>query len=384
MAKKKAVLSDLEIARKARCKPIGEIAKQYGIRQKELIPFGAHKAKVDIGILDRLGDRKVGKYIDVTAITPTPLGEGKTVTTIGTSLGLGAIGKKVFTCIRQPSMGPVFGIKGGAAGGGKSQVIPMEDFNLHLTGDIHAIAAAHNLCAAAIDTRLLLETTYGPKEFTRRSGGLKPLGIDPDGITWRRVVDMNDRALREIEIGLPDPGTEKNLNGVPRRTGFDIAVASELMAILGLTTSLKDMRKRIGRVIWGYDTRGRPLTCDDLGVAGAMTVLMKDAIHPTLMQTLEGTGAFVHAGPFANIAHGNSSIVADEIALRLADYVVTESGFGADIGFEKFANIKCRAAKRKPDAVVLVATVRALKAHSGRFKIIPGQPMPEEIGRAHV
>jgi formyltetrahydrofolate synthetase len=370
--------SDLEVARAARLKPISEIAKKYGIRQKELDLYGDHKAKVDLSILERLGDRPEGKYIDVTAITPTPLGEGKTVTTIGSSLGLGAIGKKVFTCIRQPSMGPVFGIKGGAAGGGRSQVVPMEDFNLHLTGDIHAICAAHNLLAAAVDTRMLLEKTYGPKGFQQRTG-LKPLNIDPEAVTWMRVVDMNDRALREIEIGLPTPGAQKNLNGVPRRSGFEIAVASELMAILGLTTDLQDMRKRIGRVIFGYDTKGRPLTAEDIGAAGAMTVLMKETVKPTLMQTLEGTGAFVHAGPFANIAHGNSSIIADRIALKLADYVVTESGFGADIGFEKFCNIKCRASKLKPDAVVLVATVRALKMHSGRFKVVPGQPMPEGL-----
>ncbi|MFH0910769.1 MAG: formate--tetrahydrofolate ligase [Planctomycetota bacterium] len=370
--------SDLEIAQAARLKPILAIAKKYGIREKELDLYGRYKAKVHLDILERLKDRKLGKYIDVTAITPTPLGEGKTVTTIGSSLGLAATGKKVFTCIRQPSMGPVFGIKGGAAGGGYSQVVPMEDFNLHLTGDIHAVSAAHNLLAAALDTRMLMEEQYGPEGF-EKSSGLRPLHIDPRSILWRRVVDLNDRALREIEIGLPTPGAEKNDNGVPRRTGFDIAVASELMAILGLTRDLRDMRRRIGRVIFGSDRQGRSLTAEDLGVAGAMTVLMKEAIKPTLMQTLEGTAAFVHAGPFANIAHGNSSILADEIALRLADYVVTESGFGADIGFEKFANIKCRTSGLAPDAVVLVCTVRALKMHSGRFRIVPGKPLPEKI-----
>ena len=374
---------DLEIAQAAELEPICDLAARYGIRDAELDLYGAYKAKVHPEILDRLRDRPRGKYVDVTAITPTPLGEGKTVTTIGTSLGLGQIGKRVFTCIRQPSMGPVFGIKGGAAGGGHSQVVPMEDFNLHLTGDIHAVSAAHNLLAAAVDTRMYLEARYGARRFERRTG-LKPLHIDPEAVAWRRVVDLNDRALREVEVGLPSPGAQNNENGIPRRTGFDIAVASELMAVLGLTTGLQDMRARIGRVIFGYDRKGRPLTAEDLGVAGAMTVIMKETVKPTLMQTLEGTAAFVHAGPFANIAHGNSSVLADQIALRLAEYVVTESGFGADIGFEKFANIKCRASGLKPDAVVLVATVRALKMHSGRFKVVPGRPLPEGLVREDV
>lgn len=405
------VPSDLEIAQLAQIKPICQVAEETGILSDELEFYGSYKAKLKLEILERLKDAPDGKYIDVTAITPTPLGEGKTTTTVGVSQALGAhLGKRVFTVIRQPSQGPTFGIKGGAAGGGYAQVIPMEDFNLHLTGDIHAITAANNLCAAAIDARIFHEAEQddeklfnalcppdreGQRHFSpsmlRRleklgihktdPGELTPeerhrfarLDIDPASITWRRVVDTNDRFLREIEVGL---GPEEK--GRTRRTGFDITVASELMAILALTTSLGDMRARIGRIVVGMDCSGEAVTAEDLGVAGAMTVLMKDAIKPTLMQTLEGTPALVHAGPFANIAHGQSSIIADRIALKLADYVITESGFGADIGMEKFFDIKCRYSGLIPHVVVLVATVRALKMHGGGPKVVAGKPLPAE------
>ncbi|HUW30814.1 MAG TPA: formate--tetrahydrofolate ligase [Planctomycetota bacterium] len=348
-----AVLSDLDIAQAAKLRPIEDIAKEAGIRRDELELYGDYKAKVKLEILDRLKDRPVGKLIDVTAITPTPLGEGKTVTTVGLGQGLKHIGKKAFTCIRQPSLGPVFGIKGGAAGGGYSQIIPMEDFNLHLTGDIHAISIAHNLCAAFLDNALKRDNKFN---------------IDPRNVLWRRVVDLNDRwALEKVVTGLGE--------GFVRETGFDISVASEIMAILGLTTSLKDMRERIGRAVVAFTYDEKPVTTEDLKVAGAMTVLMKDAIKPNLMQNLEGGPAFVHAGPFANIAHGNSSILADQIALRLADYVVTESGFGADIGMEKFFDIKCRIGGLRPSCVVIVASMRALKMHSGKFKVVAGKPL---------
>ena len=360
--------SDLEIAQAAKLKPIVEIAREAGILEEELELYGKYKAKVHLEIRDRLKDHPNGKYIDVTAITPTPLGEGKTVTTIGLSQGLHYIGKKVFTCIRQPSQGPTFSIKGGAAGGGYSQVVPMEDFNLHLTGDIHAVGAAHNLLAAAIDARLMHERNYGKERWEKM--GMRYLNINPYSITWNRVVDVNDRALRNIIIGLG-----ARVDGYPRQAGFDITVASEVMAILALATSLKDLRERIGRIVIGTDWSGNPITAEDLQVAGAMTVLMKDALMPNLMQTLEGSPAFVHAGPFANIAHGNSSIVADQIALKLADYVVTESGFGADCGMEKFFDIKCRYSGLIPNAVVMVASVRALKMHGGGPKVVPGRPL---------
>ena len=369
---------DIEIARRAKLKPISEIASNAGILDSELEPYGHTKGKVHHSILKRIKNRPKGKLIVVTAITPTPLGEGKTVTTIGASLGMAKIGKKVFTCIRQPSMGPIFGIKGGAAGGGLSQVIPMEDFNLNLTGDIHAISAAHNLGAAALDTRLFHETRKGYEDFEKRSG-LKSLKIDRDKITWRRVVDQNDRALRNIMIGIQSPGTKTNENGVLRTTGFDITVASELMAILALASDLQDMRKRFGKVIMALDEKGNPITAEDLKVAGAMAVIMHDAIKPTLMQTLEHTPCFIQAGPFANIAHGNSSIVADNIALKLADYVITEAGFGSDMGFEKFCNIKARVSGNEPSAAVVVCTIRALKSHSGRFTVIPGRPLDERL-----
>lgn len=398
------VPSDIQVAQAAELRPILDIAKEVGLHEDELELYGNYKAKVHLEVRDRLKNHPQGKYIDVTAITPTPLGEGKTTTTVGLSQALGFIKKQsVFTCIRQPSMGPTFGIKGGAAGGGYSQIIPMEDFNLHLTGDIHAITAANNLLAAQIDARMLHERaitdddklakalcpdgTFAPSIAKRAARlGIKAtnvselsaeekrrlfrLDIDPASITWQRVLDVNDRLLRKIEIGLGDE--EK---GNERITGFDITVASEIMAILGLTNSLPDMRERFSKMVIGTNSQGEPVTAEDLGVAGAITVLMKDAIMPNLMQTLEGTPAFVHAGPFANIAHGNSSIVADQIALKLADYVVTESGFGADIGMEKFMNIKCRYSGLIPNVVVMVATVRGLKMHGGGPKVVAGRPL---------
>ncbi len=405
------VPSDIDIAQAAAPIPIAQIAAEAGITPDELELYGKSKAKVRLDIRDRLKDVANGKYVVVTAITPTPLGEGKTTTTVGLSQALGAhLGKKVFTCVRQPSQGPTFGIKGGAAGGGYSQIIPMEDFNLHLTGDIHAITAANNLLAAAIDTRVFHESSQtdealferlcppakdGSRRFSpvmlrrlRKLGITKTdptqltpqersrfarLDIDPASITWRRVTDTNDRMLRQITIG---QGPEEK--GMTRVTGYDIAVASEIMAILALTTSLADMRERLGRMVIGTNRAGEAITADDLGAGGALTVLMKDAIFPNLMQTLEGTPAFVHAGPFANIAHGNSSIVADQIALKLVGpdgYVITESGFGADIGMEKFFNIKCRYSGLIPNCVVLVATIRALKMHGGGPKVVAGQPL---------
>lgn len=347
------MLTDLEIAQSAKMKHISEIAGMLGIGEDELELYGKYKAKITLDTIERLRDRPQAKYIDVTAITPTPLGEGKTVTTIGLSQALNRIGKLTTACIRQPSMGPTFGIKGGAAGGGYSQVVPMEDFNLHLTGDIHAVGVAHNLLSAFIDNHL-------------SKGNL--LDIEPTSITWNRVLDISDRSLRDIVVGLGGKS-----NGVPRETGFDITVASEIMAILALCTDLKDLRSRMASIIVGETRGGKPVTAADLQCAGAMTVLMRDAIKPTLMQTLENTPVLVHAGPFANIAHGNSSIIADYIATRASEYVVTESGFGADIGAEKFFDIKCRVSGLKPDAVVLVTTVRALKMHSGKFKVVAGK-----------
>jgi methylenetetrahydrofolate dehydrogenase (NADP+)/methenyltetrahydrofolate cyclohydrolase/formyltetrahydrofolate synthetase len=401
---RKNVPSDIEIAQSAKLRPILEVAEEAGLKASELELFGRFKAKVHLEVRDRLKKRRQGKYIDVTAITPTPLGEGKTTTTVGLSQALGAhLDQSVFACIRQPSQGPTFGIKGGAAGGGYSQIVPMEDFNLHLTGDIHAVTAANNLLAAAIDTRILHERATpddaklaralcpdGPfakgialraKRLgikARRYEDLTPddmrrlcrLDINPASITWQRVLDVNDRFLRRVQVGLGD--AEK---GNERLTGFDISVASEVMAILALTTGLEDMRERLGRMVIGTSHASEPVTAEDLGVAGAMAVLMKDAVMPNLLQTLEGTPAFVHAGPFANIAHGNSSIVADQIALKLADYVVTESGFGADVGMEKFLDIKCRYSGLVPNAIVIVATVRALKMHGGGPKVVAGRPL---------
>ncbi len=360
--------NDLQIAQAAKIEPVLDIAAKIGLSEDDLDLYGKYKAKVHLDVLEKFKDRPNGKYIDITAITPTPLGEGKTTTTIGLTQALGKVGKNVVCCIRQPSMGPTFGIKGGAAGGGYSQVVPMEDFNLHLTGDIHAVGIAHNLLAAAIDARIMHEDRLSDEEL--KAIGLKRLNIDPYNILWNRVVDVNDRALRNVIIGL---GSEQD--GRPRQTGFDITVASELMAILALATSLKDLRERLGRVVWGLDKNGNPLTAEDLGVAGAMTVLLKDALMPNLMQTLEGQPAFVHTGPFANIAHGNSSILADQIAIKMADYVVTESGFGSDIGMEKFMNIKCRYSGLTPNCVVLVSTIRALKMHGGGPKVVPGKPL---------
>ncbi|MHB1376362.1 MAG: formate--tetrahydrofolate ligase, partial [Candidatus Humimicrobiaceae bacterium] len=321
--------------------------------EDDLELYGKYKAKVKLEVLDRLKDRPNAKYVDVTAITPTPLGEGKTVTTIGLGMSLNRIGKKAITCIRQPSLGPVFGIKGGAAGGGFSQVLPMEDFNLHLTGDVHAVGVANNLLAAFLDAHIM----HG-----------NDLNIDPFSITLNRVVDINDRVLRNIVLGLGGQA-----NGVPRESGFDITVASEVMAILALTTSLKDLRQKLGKMVVGTSYDGKPVTAEDLKCAGAMAVLLKDAIKPNLLQTIEHNPCFVHAGPFANIAHGNNSILADMMACKLGDYVVTESGFGADLGAEKFMDIKCRYSGLKPSAVVIVATVRALKMHGGGFEFIPGK-----------
>ena len=347
--------SNLEVAQRARLKPIAEVAAALGVEDDELELYGRYKAKVALSILHRLAARPDGKYIDVTSITPTPLGEGKTTTTVGLAMALNRIGCRAIATIRQPSLGPTFGIKGGASGGGLAQVVPMEDLNLHLTGDVHAISLAHNLLAAMVDNSI----THG-----------NPLDIDPLTITWPRVVDVNDRALRKIVIGLG--GRE---NGSPREAAFDISVASEAMAILGLTTSLRDLRARLGRIVVALDRRGQAVTAEQLRAAGAMAVLMRDAIKPTLLQTVENTPAFVHAGPFGNIATGNSSILADLIGLKLGDCVVTESGFGADMGLEKFVDIKCRTSGRAPDAVVLVCTVRALKMHSGRYKVVAGKPL---------
>jgi len=408
---RRPVPSDIDIAQEAKLKPILQVAAELGIRENELELYGPYKAKVKLEILERLKNKPNGKYIDVTAITPTPLGEGKTTTTVGVSQALYAhLGKKVITAIRQPSQGPTFGIKGGAAGGGYSQIIPMEDFNLHLTGDIHAITASHNLVAAAMDARVMHEKQQddeklfnalcpvdkkGNRKFSpsmlRRLNKLgiqktdpneltpaersrfSRLDIDESTITWRRVIDINDRFLREVQVGMG-----KDEAGFEHRSGYDITVASEIMAVLALTTSLEDMRDRFGNMVVATNKHGEAVTVEDLGVAGAVTVLMKDAIKPNLMQTLEGNAAFVHAGPFANIAHGQSSIIADKIALKLADYVITESGFGADIGMEKFFNIKCRYSGLIPHVVVMVATVRALKMHGGGPKVVAGKPLAAE------
>lgn len=337
-------------------RPIGEVADALGVLPDELEPYGRYKGKVSLSILPRLAARRPGVYVDVTCITPTPLGEGKTVTTIGLAMAMNRIGCRAVAAIRQPSLGPVFGVKGGGAGGGLAQVVPLDEVNLHLTGDIHAVALAHNLLAAMIDSALMHGT--GP-------------ALDPHSLTWPRVMDVNDRALRRVVIGLG--GRD---NGAPRETGFEIAVASEAMAILGLTAGYADLRRRLGRIVVGLTRDGAPVTADDLKAAGAMAAVMRDTVKPNLLQTSEGTPAFVHAGPFANIAHGNSSIVADRIGLALGDCVVTESGFGADMGLEKFADIKCRASGLAPDVIVVVCTVRALKMHSGRYRVVAGRPLP--------
>jgi formate--tetrahydrofolate ligase len=351
--------TDLEISRAAAMLPITDIAAQMGLDEDDLEPYGRYKAKIKLSALPKLQDRPNARYIDVTAITPTPLGEGKTTTTVGIGEGFKHLGKRSIVAIRQPSMGPIFGIKGGAAGGGYSQIVPMEDFNLHLTGDIHAIGAAHNLCSAFLDASLL----HGNK-----------LNIDPLTITWKRVVDMNDRALRQIVVGLG--GKE---NGIPRESGFDITVASEVMAVLALCTSMQDLRARLGRIVVARRYDGSLVTTEDLRVAGAMTALLRDAIKPNLMQTLEGTPALVHCGPFGNIAHGNSSVLADLIGIKCCDYLITESGFGADMGMEKFMDIKCRVSGLRPDVAVMVATVRALKMHSGRYKVVAGKPLDPRL-----
>ncbi len=348
--------SDLEIARSVTPRPIVEVAHDLGITDSELELYGPVKAKVTLEGIRRLeGERPRGKYVLVTAITPTPLGEGKSTTSVGLAQGLNHIGHKAAVNIRQPSLGPVFGIKGGAAGGGYSQVIPMEDFNLHLTGDVHAIGAAHNLAGAFLDNSLHHKN---------------PLGIDPHGILWPRVVDISDRALRHVVIGLGG-----RQDGIPRETEFVITVGSEVMAVLALATDLFDLRARLGRIVLATNTDGAPITAEDLHVAGSMTVLLRDALKPNLLQTLEGGPAFVHAGPFANIAHGNNSIIADRLALATNEIVCTEAGFGADMGAEKFFDIKCRASGLSPDAAVVVATVRALKMHGGVGKIVAGKPL---------
>jgi len=351
--------SDLEIARGAAYKPLDDIAAEMGLPAHELEPYGRDVMKVRLGAIDDLSDRPKAKYVVVSAITPTPLGEGKTTTTVGLGQAFSHIGKRATVAIRQPSMGPTFGIKGGAAGGGYSQVIPMELLNLHLTGDMHAVTAAHNLLSAAIDNHFY----QGNR-----------LGLDQHNVTWRRVLDVNDRALRNVIVGLGGRG-----DGVPRQTGFDITAASEVMAALALTTSLHDLRERLGRVVVGYDNDGAPVTAEALQMAGSMTVMLREAVKPNLLQTLENTPVLVHAGPFGNIATGNSSVVADLIGIRAGDYLVTEAGFGADMGAERFFNLKCRTSGLSPDAAVVVATVRALKLHSGKYRVVAGKPLPPEM-----
>ena len=368
--------SDIEICRNTPLSSIDTIAANAGLQPDEYDTHGKHKAKVHPRCLNRLKENKDGKLVLVTAITPTPLGEGKTVTTIGLAQGLAKLNQSVMACIRQPSMGPVFGVKGGAAGGGYSQVAPMEELNLHLTGDIHAVTAAHNLASAALDARLYHEQRQGYNAFEARTG-LKALKIDINSITWKRVMDHNDRALRMVTIGINEP--EKTINGIERSEGFDITAASELMAIIALAKDLKDLRKRIGQIVVAYDLDGHPVTTEDLQVAGAMAVTLKEAIAPTLMQTLEGVPTLIHAGPFANIAHGNSSIIADEIALKLSSYTVTEAGFGSDMGLEKACNIKAAASNHAPDCVVIVATLRGIKANSGHYDLRPGVAIPDSI-----
>lgn len=355
--------SDLEIASQANLRPLTEIAANAGIPAECLEPYGSGAAKITLDAIEKMADRPKAKYVVVSAITPTPLGEGKTTTTVGLGQAFQHIGSSATIAIRQPSMGPTFGIKGGAAGGGYSQVVPMELFNLHLTGDMHAVTAAHNLCSAMVDAHL-----YHGNEA----------GFDIHNITWRRVVDINDRALRNVTIGLGG-----KLDGIPRETGFDITAASEVMAALALATDLHDLRARMGRIVLGYTKAGDPITAEQIGAAGSMTVILREAIKPNLMQTLENTPALVHTGPFGNIATGNSSIVADRIGIHTSDFLLTEAGFGADMGAERFFNIKCRYSGLAPDAAVLVATVRGLKAHSGNHKIVPGKPLPEDLLRAN-
>ncbi|HXZ61913.1 MAG TPA: formate--tetrahydrofolate ligase [Acidimicrobiales bacterium] len=346
----------IEIARRATLRPVSEIAAQMGIGPDLLEPYGSHVAKVRLDAVEALADRPRARYVVVTAVTPTPLGEGKTTTTVGLGQALGRLGHRATVAIRQASMGPTFGIKGGAAGGGYSQVVPFENVNLHLTGDLHAVSAANNLLAAMLDNHLY-------------DGNA--LGIDPFSITWKRVLDVNDRSLRSIVSGL---GTKQD--GIPRQTGFDITAASEVMAVLALSRSLQDLRRRMGRIVVGYTGDGEPVTAEELKAAGAMTVIMRDALKPNLLQTLENTPVLVHAGPFGNIAHGSSSVVADLIGIHAGEFLVTEAGFGADMGAERFFNIKCRISDLVPDAAVVVTTVRAMKLHSGRHHVVAGRPLP--------
>ena len=350
--------TDLAIARRAKLLPMPEIAAKMGIGPHLLEAYGSDVAKIKLEAIEELADRPKAKYVVVSAITPTPLGEGKTTTTVGLGQALSLIGKRATVAIRQPSMGPTFGIKGGAAGGGYSQVVPMERLNLHLTGDTHAITAAHNLLAAMIDNHIHHHEAL----------------VDRDSVTWRRVLDVSDRVLRNVIVGL---GTRED--GVIRQTGFDITAASEVMTVLALTTSLRDMRERLGRIVIGNTTAGKPITAEELLAAGSMTVILRDAIKPNLLQTLENTPVLVHAGPFGNIATGNSSVIADLIGIHCGDFLVTEAGFAADMGAERFFNIKCRASGLAPDAAVVVATVRALKVHSGHFRVVAGRPLPPEM-----
>ncbi|MCE0486085.1 formate--tetrahydrofolate ligase [Ornithinimicrobium sediminis] len=353
------MLTDLEIARNATLRPIADVARSMGLPDELVEPYGRHVMKIDLAAIAALADRPRAKYVVVSAISPTPLGEGKTTTAVGLAQGFKHIGKQAVLALRQPSMGPTFGIKGGAAGGGYSQVVPMETLNLHLTGDFHAVTSAHNMLAALVDNHL----HHG-----------NALDIDVRSITWPRVLDVNDRALRNVVVGLGG-----RADGVTRQSGFDITAASEVMALLGLTTDLADLRARLGRIVIGWTHGGEPVTAEQLEAAGSMAVMLREAVKPNLLQTLEGTPALVHAGPFGNIATGNSSVVADLIGLRCGDYVVTEAGFGADMGAERFFNIKCRVSGEAPDAAVLVATTRALKMHSGRFTIQAGKPLPADL-----
>ncbi|GAC1533057.1 MAG: formate--tetrahydrofolate ligase [Vulcanimicrobiaceae bacterium] len=351
--------SDLTISQAAKLVPLPDIAAKMGLPPDSLEPYGAHVAKIKLSALGALADRPRAKYVVVSAITPTPLGEGKTTTTVGLGQAMHHVGKTATIAIRQPSLGPTFGIKGGAAGGGYSQVVPMDLLNLHLTGDFHAVTAAHNMLSALVDNHLHMGNARG---------------LDFKNITWRRVLDVNDRALRNIVVGLGGA-----LDGVVRQTGFDITAASEVMAILALATSYADLRARLHRIVVGYTPDRAPVTAGDLHAAGAMAAILRDALKPNLMQTLENTPVLVHAGPFGNIAHGNSSVMADLIGIRTADYLITEAGFGADMGAERFFNIKCRASGLVPDACVVVATVRALKLHSGKYRVVAGKPLPDAM-----
>ncbi|MFQ5967021.1 MAG: formate--tetrahydrofolate ligase [Acidimicrobiia bacterium] len=351
--------TDLEIAREARLGPIELVAADMGIDPRFVEEYGRHVAKIDLDAVADMSDRPRARYVVVTAMTPTPLGEGKTTVSVGLGQAFRYLSKRAVVAIRQPSMGPTFGIKGGAAGGGYSQVVPMESLNLHLTGDMHAVTAAHNLLAAVVDNHLYRHSSAD---------------LDLARVTWQRVLDVNDRALRNIVVGLG-----ARIDGIPRQAGFDITPASEVMAVLALSTSLADLRTRVGKIVVGPDHSGEPVTAEDLEAAGAMTVILRDAIKPNLLQTLEGTPVLVHAGPFANIAHGNSSVVADLIGIRSGDFLITEAGFGSDMGAERFFNLKCRVSGLVPDAAVIIATVRALKSHSGRHRVVAGRDLPPAL-----